>query len=307
MNNDTRFFHPGEAAVQQESGSDPDLYDQWAAESMGPDLSQNEAQFVQARTFSMAASVDASDRPWASPLLACGPALFTLQGPTELTIAAQPDNGDPLLTNIADNGRLGVLFFDPSRRRRAKSMGTAEGLGNATIRYSLTRNFGLCPKYIHKREHHPGSTQPESVMSCSSTRLDEQDMAQLSRSDTAFLASFYPAHGPDVTHRGGEPGFVRVVGETTIEMPEYVGNGMFNTLGNLRADARLALTDIDFSTGRTVHTTGVATVSDEVDLVRHRGATRLITLDIDEVLVTQACIGTWTDVEASRYNPELVP
>ncbi len=303
MSDQTPFFHPGEAEVQRESGSDPDLYEQWAAESMHPELSEDEAQFVEARTFSMAASVDASGRPWASPLFACGSSLFTLEGPSVLTIAGLADNGDPLVANIKENGQLGVLFFDPSRRRRAKSMGTAEVLGQGTVRYSLSRNFGLCPKYIHKREHQPASAQPEPTESTSATALSAQDQTQLAKSDTAFLSSYYPANGADVTHRGGEPGFIKVVGDARIEMPEYVGNGMFNTLGNLRADQRLALTDIDFTTGRTVQTTGVATVTDEVDLGRHPGATRLITLDIDQVVVTHACIGEWTDIEASRYNP----
>ncbi|NOX49143.1 MAG: hypothetical protein GXP16_01230 [Gammaproteobacteria bacterium] len=80
---------------------------------------------------------------------------------------------------------------------------------------------------------------------------------------------------------------------------------MFNTLGNLRIDSRLALTDIDFVTGRTLHLTGNATVSDNVDQNMHPGANRLVTLEVEEVLVSYSPVGIWTDHQASPYNPSL--
>ncbi|NOX30008.1 MAG: pyridoxamine 5'-phosphate oxidase family protein [Actinobacteria bacterium] len=299
-----RFFHPGEVEVQVASASDPVLYEQWAARSLLPDLNDSEVRFVQGCTFAAAATVDENGTPWASPLLAIGARLFTVEASSVVAIAGHPDNGDPLLGNLNRTGQLGVLFFDPSRRRRAKSMGTAEVRATGEICYSLTRNFGLCPKYIHKRSHEPATDPAEPSAATSATSLSAADCVQLSRTDTVFLASFYPDHGADVTHRGGSPGFLKVDG-SSIEIPDYVGNGMFNTLGNLRADPRLALTDVDLFTGRTIHTTGSATVSDHPDPVRHPGANRVIQLEVDQVVVSHANVGTWTNLEASPHNPPL--
>jgi predicted pyridoxine 5'-phosphate oxidase superfamily flavin-nucleotide-binding protein len=56
-----------------------------------------------------------------------------------------------------------------------------------------------------------------------------------------FLATTGPDGFPDVSHKGGIPGFVSVVGESTLAFPDYDGNGMFKSLGNVLADPRVGL------------------------------------------------------------------
>ncbi len=298
-----RYFHPGEVEVQVASGSDPAQYERWAARTLAPDFKDKEANFVEGCTFAAAATIDQAGRPWASAFFTAGTQLFTVKASSVVSIVCPPDNGDPLLANLNQNDQLGVLFFDPSIRRRAKSMGRAEVCADGQILYSLTRYFGLCPKYIYQRSHEPQTCSAELASATNSRILSMADRAQLSQSDTVFLASFYPDHGADVTHRGGNPGFLRVLGETSLEIPDYTGNGMFNTLGNLRVDPRLALTDINFSSGRTLHLTGSATVSDDVDPKRHPGANRVITFEVEQLVVSHAHVGTWRDQKASPYNP----
>lgn len=115
-----RFFHPGEVEVQAGAGTDTAQYEEAAAQMMTPDLKENEVRFVEARTFSVAASIDEATRPWASVLFADGTdnSLFTVETPTVVRIAAPPTNRDPLVANITERGELGVLYFDPARRRR---------------------------------------------------------------------------------------------------------------------------------------------------------------------------------------------
>ena len=307
-----RFFHPGEVKIQAEAGSDTDHYEAMSAHMMIPDLKENEVRFVEDRTFSAVASIDAETRPWASVLFAAGDGpLFTVESPTVVRIMAHPDNGDPLLPNIDATGELGVLYFDPSKRRRSKSMGRATVLDDRSIRYEMTRNFGLCPKYIYKRDHQPAPTQPAPTHTPAAepgVALSTQDTKQLRETDTLFLASFYPEHGADATHRGGGPGFVSVLSPTRIEIPDYVGNGMFNTIGNLVLDSRLGLTTVDFTTGRTLQLTGRGTVRRDPTGAGpgHLEAERTVTLDIDQVIVSNAVVGSWTDVEASPYNPPVI-
>ena len=82
---------------------------------------------------------------------------------------------------------------------------------------------------------------------------------------------------------------------------DYLGNGMFNTLGNLRLDDRLAITTVDFENGRTIQMTGRATeVSTGLDLPEPE---RMVMFHIDDVLVSWAPVGHWDHIEPSRYTP----
>ena len=56
-----------------------------------------------------------------------------------------------------------------------------------------------------------------------------------------FLATVNPDGFPDVSYKGGMPGFVRVVGDSTLAFPNYDGNGMYKSLGNVRANPHVGL------------------------------------------------------------------
>ena len=68
-----------------------------------------------------------------------------------------------------------------------------------------------------------------------------------------------PERGNGASRRGGPLGFVRTDGET-LWWPDYPGNNMFNSFGNLAADPTAALLFVDFRTGHTLHLSGTATV-----------------------------------------------
>ena len=69
-----------------------------------------------------------------------------------------------------------------------------------------------------------------------SSSLSAAQRARIGAADTFFIASAHPEGGADASHRGGRPGFVRVTGQRSLAFPDYPGNNMFNTLGNLTAD-----------------------------------------------------------------------
>ena len=91
-----------------------------------------------------------------------------------------------------------------------------------------------------------------------SDRLNAEAIAQIRAADTFFLGTTHPTRGADASHRGGHSGFVRVEDDQTLWWPDYQGNNMFNSLGNLAVDTIAALLFIDFTTGRTLHLTGRA-------------------------------------------------
>jgi hypothetical protein len=89
--------------------------------------------------------------------------------------------------------------------------------------------------------------------------LSAEDIELIRGADTFFLGTTHPERGSDASHRGGPPGCVRVDGGQ-LWWPDYPGNNMFNSLGNLAVDPEAALLFLDFDTGRTLQLTGAAEV-----------------------------------------------
>jgi predicted pyridoxine 5'-phosphate oxidase superfamily flavin-nucleotide-binding protein len=111
--------------------------------------------------------------------------------------------------------------------------------------------------------------------------------------------------GLDCSHRGGNPGFVRATGPDTITFPDYAGNNMFQTLGNLELDSRAGLLFIDFETGSTLQLTGRATVHwDKERLTSWPGAQRVIEFQLERIQETaQALPLRWRLLDYSPFNP----
>lgn len=78
--------------------------------------------------------------------------------------------------------------------------------------------------------------------------------------DMFFLATVRSDGWPDTSYKGGEPGFVRVINETTLEFPLYDGNGMFLSAGNIVGDDRISMLFVDFEAGSRLRIHGRATV-----------------------------------------------
>src|SRR5260370_2360405 len=79
--------------------------------------------------------------------------------------------------------------------------------------------------------------------------------------DVLFVATGHPQRGADASHRGGNPGFVEVVDANTLRIPDYSGNSLFNTLGNLLVDPRYGMLIPNFQSGRMLQLTGTAKVT----------------------------------------------
>ena len=75
--------------------------------------------------------------------------------------------------------------------------------------------------------------------------LDDGDI-DLVRDQAAVWVATVDADGwPDVSYKGGNPGFVQVSSPTELRLPFYDGNGMWRTLGNVRDNGRVALLFVD--------------------------------------------------------------
>jgi len=114
--------------------------------------------------------------------------------------------------------------------------------------------------------------------------LNEHDRAFIEAADLFFLATADADGWPDVSHKGGLPGFVRVLDPTTLAFPSYDGNGQFRSLGNLLVNPRVGLLFIDFDQPNRLRVQGVAQVRDEPELVAQwEGAQLVVTVTPERI------------------------
>lgn len=115
--------------------------------------------------------------------------------------------------------------------------------------------------------------------------FNEAHRQWIGQADTFFIASYHPDSGADASHRGGFGGFVQVLDAQTLVWPEYNGNGMFNTLGNIVENPRVGLLFIDFDRGGTLQLTGSATIVwEEERVAAFPRAERLVAFKLHQAL-----------------------
>ena len=94
-------------------------------------------------------------------------------------------------------------------------------------------------------------------------RIDDDDRAFIERQDMFFLATADRDGQPQCSYKGGAPGFVKVVDEHTIAFPNYDGNGMYLSVGNLVENPQVGLLFISFTEPKRVRLNGVASIADD--------------------------------------------
>lgn len=248
-------FHDGELAVQQRAGVAA------AAARLSGMLAPTQlhgglVRFLAERTFAALTARDHVGRLWISPLT--GPAGFlTATGATTLTVHAAPLAGDPLHTPPPGQP-VGLLVIDFATRRRVRLNGILTAADQSTLRMEVEQAYGNCPQYIQRRTlvPWPASSGAPGTMRHGDA-LTRRDADLIQRADTFLIGTAHPTRGSDASHRGGPPGFVRTE-RGKLWWPEYQGNNMFNTLGNLAIDPAAALLFCDFPTGESLHLSGTA-------------------------------------------------
>jgi predicted pyridoxine 5'-phosphate oxidase superfamily flavin-nucleotide-binding protein len=95
----------------------------------------------------------------------------------------------------------------------------------------------------------------------------EEDRAFIESRPLFFLATADAEGRPDCSYKGGAPGFVRVVDESTLAFPSYDGNGMFKSLGNALVNPHAGLLFIDFESPKRLRVNGRISVHDDDPLL----------------------------------------
>jgi len=269
-------FHPGEQTVQTTAGVRVE------AEARGQRMLTStmvdaQRQFFGELPFVVAARVDASGQPWAEFVTgAPGFISFAADGSVRIdrgrAAAASPFAGSCLA--VQPGHELGLLGIDLARRRRNRINGKVEAVSVGAIALRVEQGYGNCPKYISQRPWNAGLFAGDYLQQLS-VNISPAVAAVIARSDTFFIGSssgvaavgdtIQPtAWGADISHRGGEPGFLQVDGNL-LHFADYPGNNLFNTLGNLQREPRCGLLLLDFDSGEVVQINGRAALNWDAD------------------------------------------
>jgi predicted pyridoxine 5'-phosphate oxidase superfamily flavin-nucleotide-binding protein len=93
------------------------------------------------------------------------------------------------------------------------------------------------------------------------------DKAFIERSDMFFLATVDQQGHPNCSYKGGDPGFVKVVDERTVAFPNYDGNGMYLSMGNVLVNHHVGLLFINFQERKRLRLNGVASIDEDDPLM----------------------------------------
>ncbi|HEV2635332.1 MAG TPA: pyridoxamine 5'-phosphate oxidase family protein [Actinocrinis sp.] len=330
-------FHPGEVAVQVRAGA---KVSGWGTAHVPAEIPPVAAEFLRAQRMVALGTVDDHGAVWADVIT--GRAGF-LGAPDQrsITITGRPALVDAQFAEANADGSAGagaeagpegdgvvggfgresgLIAIEPWSRKRMRANGWIRRSGDHLVMHT-DQVYANCPKYIQTRTivegGDEGEREPEgaggsaasagTAAAVTSTELSAQQRDLISRADTFFIATRAPGLGVDVSHRGGNPGFVTVAGTTRVTWPEYVGNSMYMTLGNLELDPRSGLLFVDWQTGRTLHLTGRAVTDwDPRRAAAVPGAQRMVDFGLDRVVeVPDGMPLRWSFGEYHRFNPPV--
>jgi uncharacterized protein len=273
-------WHAGEVALQRKAGVADQMKDlgRRVVRDYMPD--QHRAFFAKL-PFVALGSVDRDGDVWAT--VVTGKPGF-MQAPTahQLRVNALPEPRDPAAAGVHDGAAVALLGVELNTRRRNRMNGIVRERGTAGFAVDVAQSFGNCPQYIQIRNftftRDPAvAADAEPVVS---SELSQRAREIIAGADTFFVASYADRTGSrrevDISHRGGNTGFVRVGADGVLTIPDFAGNLFFATLGNILVNGRAGLAFVDFATGDLLQISGEASVDlDSPEIAAFQGAERL--------------------------------
>ncbi|MET8537442.1 pyridoxamine 5'-phosphate oxidase family protein [Streptomyces sp. NPDC005065] len=292
-------YHNGELAAQERAGF------RFEASRIEPIISgaipRGADRFLASQKLLIIGASDVAGDMWASVLYG-RPGFVTVPDPRTLLVAAEPVTPDPLAGALRQPSRVGTLAIDfPTRRRfriNGRSTPTSGGL-----QISVDQAYGNCPQYIQQRIPGEISSAQQPVSLSSGTSLTPREQISIAEADTFFVASASTAGDADVSHRGGNPGFVKILGPNRLKWPDYSGNKMLMTLGNFSQNPAAGLLFIDWTNGNSLHLTGGVEIEWEQS-AKMPGAERSVIFTVKRtVQVSHDEAPDWSRPHFSRFNP----
>jgi predicted pyridoxine 5'-phosphate oxidase superfamily flavin-nucleotide-binding protein len=157
-------------------------------------------------------------------------------------------------------GFLG-LEFETRMRIRINGKGSIQ---NNTLHLIIDEVYSNCPKYITNRKLMDKIDFDEKPTFNQYNKLNDRCKNIIQNANTIFLASSHEEKGADISHKGGKEGFLNILSPSQLELHDYVGNNMYNTLGNIHTNENISIIIIDFIHNDVVHINGTANTIEEL-------------------------------------------
>jgi len=280
-------WHEGELQVQERAGVRREA--EFLSGMYKSEVPGAMAAFLSQQQFAVLSTRDGDGGAWAS-LVAGSPGMIQVTAPDSIALIAADIQTELPLSHITADPKVGLIAIDFSRRIRVRVNGEARNLPEGNVQVKIAQLYGNCSQYIQKRCV-DGTAPVTAPQLTAGGQLSEAQQDFIRRADTFFLASRHPELGADASHRGGKPGFV-TASATRISFPDYPGNNMFNTLGNITVNPAVGLLFVDFESGRTLQVSGRATVDWDRERASHLDlAQRIVDVDVEAVRDTEHATG----------------
>ena len=140
----------------------------------------------------------------------------------------------------------------------------------------------------------------------SRSEFTDDDKSYIENSIYFFIATSDASGHPDCSFKGGAPGFVRVTGPSELAFPDYDGNGMFKSIGNLAVDPHVGLLFIAMhGTPKRLRINGNARIDHNDPLLPDTvGAQLIVRIEVDVIFPNcPRYIPSMTLTEPSVYIP----
>jgi len=303
-------YHDGELAVQQRVNESGMARMNGAA--VDETIPAGALRFIEQQAMVVIGSVDARGQVWASVLFGQPGFVRAIDNRTVELNLSQPHSAkdDPLWENLPRNPDVGLLVIELGSRRRLRINGQAKKVSAQRYLIDVERAYPNCPKYIQRRilKIHVEEKQRETTTVTQGTELNAAQKQLIAGADTLFVASAHPEHGLDASHRGGHPGFVKIINNRQLRIPDFAGNSMFNTLGNFVSYPHAGLVFIDFERNCLLQLTGVPEILWELDDPQQEtgGTKRFWQFELSAWQEKPLALNlSWEFMDASPFIPEL--
>lgn len=260
-------YHAGEQQVQQRLGEEQIAARH--AQAIRPTIPASVVAQLALQQMVIVSSLDADGRVWTS-VLQGAPGFALSPQPTQVAlnltqVFASPD--DVLWTNLARQPTVSLLFIDFPTKWRFRVNGRVRATVMEWV-VDIDQAFLNCPQYL---QNHPaaltGTGEIAAVVGTvggrariSGSGTPPSLAAWLHRADSFFVGSSDGVQALDTAYRGGPAGFVQLEAGGTLLIPDYVGNSMYNSLGNFALHDGAGLLILDPASGCALQLTGRAEV-----------------------------------------------
>ena len=301
----TEPFHPGEIALQLQTGErDKAVLNGRLISAVIPKLARS---FLNQQTYAAIGWTDAEHNLWATLLIGShGFALCDEEGAhVRIRLPHPAQDLNALRAQLRGRDAVGMLFIDLATRRRLRVNGLVDRIDADCLYVLVKEAYPNCPKYIQRRHLMASpTTDSNKLVRLFGSGVPPDLEAWLSLTDTAFVATADPGGSIDCSHRGGSRGFIRLHYDELL-VPDYAGNSMFCTLGNISVYPRAGLTLIDFNNSRQLKLSGEARLCPSMPISPDLtgGTGRGWSLKSRKWEISPLTSGEWQWIDASPFNP----